>query len=105
LITQNGSARYSELVQLVFDESNWRLYPNPAQDYIDLDLKSRVNQSGMVAVYDVYGRVLMTKMIDKIPESPYRLELEGQWNTGQYWVRVHVEGSRDLVSSVLINKE
>jgi hypothetical protein len=105
LITQNGSTRYSELVQLVFDESNWRLYPNPAQDYIDLDLKSRVNQSGMVAVYDVYGRVLMTKMIDKIPESPYRLELEGQWNTGQYWVRVHVEGSRDLVSSVLINKE
>jgi peptidoglycan/xylan/chitin deacetylase (PgdA/CDA1 family) len=105
LVGQNGSARYSEIIQLAFDESNWRLYPNPATDYVDLDLKSRVNQSGRVAVYDAFGRVLMTKIIDKIPESPYRLNLEGQWNSGQYWVRVHVEGARDLVSPVMIGRE
>ncbi len=104
-VAENGTARYSEIVSLTFDESNWRLFPNPAQDYIDLDLKSRVNQSGRVEVYDAYGRVLMTKIIDRIPESPYRLDLEGQWTKGQYWVRVHVEGTKDLVSPVMVNKQ
>jgi hypothetical protein len=104
-VGKNGDARYSEIVQLTFDESNWRLFPNPAHDYVDLDLKSRANQSGRVEVYDAYGRVLMTKVIDKITESPYRLNLEGQWTSGQYWVRVQVEGARDLVSPILIAKQ
>jgi PA14 domain/Polysaccharide deacetylase/Secretion system C-terminal sorting domain len=105
LVSQNGAARYSEIVPLAFDESNWRVYPNPAQDFVELDLKSRANQSGRVEVYDAFGRVVLTQTIDRISETPYRLNLEGVSNSGQHWVRVHVEGARDLVSPILIAKE
>jgi PA14 domain/Secretion system C-terminal sorting domain/Polysaccharide deacetylase len=105
LVNQNGQARYSELIKLSFDSNKWRIYPNPAQDYVELDLQSRENQAATIEIYDPYGRVVYSKMIDKIPAHPYRLELERDWNMGQYWVRVHTESFRDLVAPLLISKE
>jgi peptidoglycan/xylan/chitin deacetylase (PgdA/CDA1 family) len=105
LVAQNGTSRYSEIVKLALEVANWRLFPNPAFDYVELDLKSRENQSGRVEVYDAYGRIVLTQMIEKIPSAAYRLALDGSWTAGQYWVRVHVEGVRDLVAPVMITKD
>jgi hypothetical protein len=105
LVAQNGTSRYSEIIKLALDPTHWRLYPNPAFDYVELDLKSRENKSGRVEVYDAQGRLVLTKIIEKIPSAAYRLELDGQWMVGQYWVRVHVEGVHDLVAPVMITKD
>jgi PA14 domain/Polysaccharide deacetylase len=104
LVGQNGTKRYSEIVKLAFDDSNWRVFPNPARNYVELDLKSRANLTGRVEVYDAFGRVVLSQVIDKITEAPYRLELDGAAATGQHWVRVHVDGVRDLVSPLMISK-
>jgi hypothetical protein len=105
LLNQNGQARYSEFVKLLFDSNKWRIFPNPAQDYVELDLQSRENQSAIIEIYDPYGRVVYSKTVDKIPAQPYWLDLERDWNMGQYWIRVHTDSFRDLIAPLLISRE
>jgi hypothetical protein len=66
-------------------ENNISLYPNPANDYIDVRV-DELNVTNM-EVYDVYGKLINTV---NVINNPTRINVSGL-ATGMYFVRVTTE--------------
>ncbi len=66
-------------------ENNISLYPNPANDYIDVRV-DELNVTNM-EVYDVYGKLINTV---NVIDNPTRINVSGL-ATGMYFVRVTTE--------------
>ena len=77
-------------------ENNISLYPNPANDYIDVRV-DELNVTSM-EVYDVYGKLINTV---NVVNNPTRINVSGL-ATGMYFVRVTTE--QGVVTKSFIKK-
>ena len=66
--------------------NNIALYPNPANEYIDVRIDGDINVTSM-EVFDVYGKLINTV---NVVENPTRINVSGLAN-GMYFVRVTTE--------------
>ncbi len=81
---------------------SFRIFPNPAADYVLLDLSAFDGAALQIAVYDQLGKVRWQKAYEAAPEREL-LEL-GTWMNGTYtvWVKPK-EGKAQVERMVLIN--
>jgi len=73
---------------------NIHLYPNPARDYVELDMSLEKSQETRIHLLDLFGRKLKTwEKYSRAGEEKHRLELQGL-SPGIYLFQVQVaEGS------------
>jgi hypothetical protein len=76
-------------------------FPNPARDFIDLDLSGYEGKPVAILLYNVFGKIERTVNLSSAEKIPYRLEV-GALTSGQYLVRVMSEGTNDAVRKVMI---
>jgi hypothetical protein len=94
--------QYSDLIALDFSHFNdYVLFPNPANDYIDVDLDEVRFKEVDITITDVSGKVMKTQHIDSAPNAPVRMNLEGMGN-GSYFMRIDAEGRRGVVKQFVI---
>ncbi len=67
------------------------LFPNPAVDYVNVDLAAYEGKAVTLQVQDYLGRVILQREIEQVNASPVRLDLQNPSN-GMYVVSVHAEG-------------
>ena len=60
------------------------LYPNPANEYVDIQISDNAVNVTMMEVYDVYGKLINTV---EVVNNPTRINVSGLAN-GMYFVRV-----------------
>ncbi len=76
------------LNESIDEELKVKVYPNPFEDRLTIDLTEPLEQSGTVALYDLQGRLMLEQDFD---EQSNRLELQTDaLNSGMYVVRVQV---------------
>ena len=73
------------------------LYPNPANEYVDVRIDGDINVTGM-EVFDVYGKLINTI---NVVDNPTRINVSGLAN-GMYFVRVTTE--EGVVTKTFVKK-
>jgi hypothetical protein len=100
----SDTPQYSDVIKLDFSNLNsFMVFPNPADDYIDVDLEKFATLNVTLSIMDVSGYILKQEKIDRAPIAPYRLSLDGLKN-GVYSVRIEAKGKRAAVRPFVILK-
>ncbi len=104
-VENNGSTKFSSIETVSFAKSTEgvRLFPNPANDYVDIDLKKYDGLQVTITVYNQFGKLLQTAQIEKASTAPFRLEF-GDVATGSYLIRVQAQGRKEVVRKLQIVK-
>ena len=99
-----GPPQYSDIKQLFFGKmGDINVFPNPADAFIDIDLRLYENKQVTVYIYNALGKMLKRISVEKASATPQRLNIE-DLNTGSYLIRVQTEGKRDVMKQVKIAK-
>ncbi len=73
------------------DEQGFSVFPNPATDFIFMDLSELAGKSATVNLTDVHGRVLRTVQVEEVSAEPLKIDLLGL-PSGLVNVQVESEG-------------
>jgi spore coat protein A, manganese oxidase len=103
LTHQDGSVVFSESKVLNFSNLNViRVFPNPVNDVLTVDLSSYKNQEVTVYLYNYLGQeMVFQKANSQLNNGLLDLNV-AQQQTGNYRLRVTAKGRRDVVQSVMI---
>ncbi len=103
-VLQDGTIKKSEIMLLNFGKVEAiHVFPNPAEDVLNLDLKIFEERAVTVVLYDVNGKEVMRQHIEKATAAPIQLDIEAL-HSGTYLVRVSSEGKREQIQRIIIQK-
>ena len=78
-----------------------RTFPNPANDYVDIDVSMFNNESIEVYLYNNFGQKVAHENVEKGKTSVVHFDVSNQ-QAGSYLVRVTAQGKRDIVKQLQI---
>lgn len=101
VVLNDGSTKKSDLLKVNFSNlSSVRLYPNPANDYLDLDLTTYKGQNVGVFIYNQFGKQVFSQQIEQA-STTLHVDVSGQ-SVGSYLVRIAAKGKKDVLKKVNI---
>jgi Secretion system C-terminal sorting domain len=97
-------SKFSETKRLVFNGlETVKLFPNPANDYVDIDLSRFGNESLNIYLYNSLGVQVAFKTVKKDKFSIVHFDILNQEN-GNYLMRITAQGKRDILRQLQIVK-
>ena len=78
-----------------------KVYPNPANDFVDIDLSSYSNESVDIYLYNGFGQKMAYKTVQKGKNSIIHFDISTQ-PSGQYLIRIAAQGKRDVTKQLQI---
>ena len=104
LVGADGTTKVSNQSVVKFNKTNdFRIFPNPASDYIDVDLKQYEGKAATLYLYDNFGKLMMTQQVEQATSLPVHLDLQGK-ASGSYLLRVTSSGRKDAVKKFIIQQ-
>ena len=101
---ENGTVKYSETKKVIFSTlSTLRVFPNPADDFLDIDLKQYKGSAVSIYLYNNFGQQVQFTNIENVTDGTTRLNIASQ-GTGNYILRVTSKSKRDVTKQVVIAK-
>jgi hypothetical protein len=102
ILNGNTPPQYSEVKKVSFiKKEDVGIFPNPASDFIDIDLRKYEGKKVTLSVYNQVGKLLKIQVIEKASSEPVHLDLGGQGD-GQMLLRISAEGRREVMKKFLI---
>jgi hypothetical protein len=80
-----------------------KLFPNPANDYVDIDLSKFGNETIGVYLYNNFGVQVAFKTVKKDKFNVVHFDISNQQN-GSYLMRIVAQGKRDVLRQLQIVK-
>ena len=104
-VLNNGNIITGEVQKVYFTSlKGLVVFPNPASDYIDVNLKNYQGKDVTIYLYNQLGVVQVVKQVQKVNgQLPEHIDLNNL-NGGTYLFRVESKGVKDAVQSVVIQK-
>ena len=104
-LLNSGHAGFSNVVMLEFEETldDILLFPNPAGQYVDVNLRAFAGLPVRLILVDRNGREVVKNDLDEAPVTPFHLEL---WEVpdGFYVLWVQVVGRRARALPLIVDK-
>ena len=102
LMHNDGSTKVSGIKTVQFKGLyTVRLFPNPANDVLTLDLSNYKNQNVEVYFYNYFGHLKWVKKIDKVTDALLEMPVSNI-ETGNYQVRIQSKHRRAVTQPVII---
>lgn len=81
--------------------SNWSIYPNPTRAFTPFTLKiaSKTASDVAIAIYDISGKVIQSKILGMIKEYEYKMDLN---TVGTYTVVLTTNGISETTKLIII---
>ena len=99
----DGQVKTSALKTLTYKNLNdIRIYPNPASDYIEVDLKQYEGKKVSLYIYNQVGKLVHTQQIERASATPIHLNMDKQ-TSGQMLLRVTAEGHREVTKKFVVH--
>ena len=88
--------QYSEVKKVSFAKTtDIGLFPNPATEYIDLDLRQYEGKAVVLSFYNAVGTLVKNIKIAKASSAPQRIDIQ-EFNMGSYLIRLQIEGKKEI---------
>ena len=98
----DGQVKTSAVKTLTYQNLNdVRIFPNPASDFIDVDLKSYEGKKVTLYIYNQVGKLIQTQQIERASATPIHLDMDKQ-SSGQMLLRVTAEGRKEVTKKFVI---
>jgi hypothetical protein len=78
-----------------------KLFPNPANDYVDIDLAKFNNEAIGVYLYNSFGKKVAFQLVQKDKFSVVHFDISNQ-EMGNYIMRITAKGKRDVIRQLQI---
>ena len=101
-IYHNGQMGYSERTSVTFGNvKQLRIFPNPATDYMDIQLPEMPKGTVILTLYNAFGKPLKTQTYKGSQSLHFDL---GDMPTGVYQMHINQKGERSRIEQVVILK-
>jgi PA14 domain/HYR domain/Ricin-type beta-trefoil lectin domain-like/Secretion system C-terminal sorting domain len=98
----DGEVKVSDIKTLTFGKvQDVRIFPNPASEYIDVDLKIYEGKQVNVYIYNAMGKLVKTTNVESATSAPQHIDIDNL-TAGSYLIRIQVDGKRDVTKQVQI---
>ncbi len=105
LVLNDGSIRYSELKTVRFYASTGiTLYPNPADDLLNINFKGYTGQAVDITIFDMQGKSIIKQHIDVLQTETQTLVIADKTSGGQYMILIKSKGKRDVLRQFTVGK-
>jgi hypothetical protein len=99
---QDGTVKVSTPKTVNFNNlSDIRIFPNPADEILTIDVSGYKNQTVEIYLYNYLGQQKLMKKVDNVDNTLVELDIANQ-QTGNYMIRVKSKNKRDITKSVII---
>jgi hypothetical protein len=78
-----------------------KVFPNPANDVLNIDLKAFEGRAVGIQVYNAMGKLILVQQVEKAGSSPIQVSTSDM-PVGSYLVRLLPEGKREVTKQVKI---
>lgn len=104
-LRDDGSLAFSNVQMLEFWEEldDFKLFPNPADAYVKVNLRSVEGQTVRLLLIDRMGRLVKEAWVEPASLEPYRFDLTGV-HEGWYAVWIQAEGRRPKSLPLMVSK-
>ena len=104
LALRDGTLKYSDAKKVSFTSlSGVNIFPNPADDHVDVDLTNYKGKDVTIYLYDQLGNTKNVNQVNNANSEPFRLNFDNH-SSGSYMIRITTPGKRDIVKQVMIQK-
>ena len=79
------------------------VFPNPADDFINVDISSYEGKDVTISVLSELGQVKLTRRVENVGKQPINIALD-ELQTGHYRVRIETEGKPSIMKQLIISK-
>lgn len=96
-VLDTNNCEYADTIKIYIDgiidvaasnENNIRIYPNPADNYINLDLTGFQDDIGSITIFNLFGEPLYRcESVNSSPEHTFRLKVD-HFNSGVYFLKI-----------------
>jgi Lectin C-type domain/Secretion system C-terminal sorting domain len=100
----DGTSKISDLKTVNYKGlAEIRLYPNPANELVGVDLSKYKGQAVTISMYNQFGQQVLTRQVEKVSGETISLDIS-QNQAGNYLIRVVAKGRKDAVKQLHITK-
>ena len=105
LVQEDRSFLYSNVVMLEHwdDLYDFKLFPNPANEYVDINLFGVEGQRVRLLLIDQMGRLIKEMEVDYASSAPHRMELDGV-PEGWYVMWIQADGMKAKALRLVVGK-
>ncbi len=103
----DGSFDYTptQLIQFNIDLNELGVFPNPVKETLFINLQPYAGQKGYIRISNQYGQILTELKLDKIPDTPVRVELGSNVPNGLYMLSIKPgEGLNRITKKIVVGK-
>ena len=79
------------------------IFPNPANEYIDIDLKKYEGKNVNLYVYNQLGKLMQVVKVEKVNSTLQRFDTQS-FIAGSYFIRIQASGVREVTKQFKIAK-
>ena len=80
-----------------------RIFPNPSDDHIDVDLSKLKGKAVSIFIYNQIGHQVAFKTIEAADEAPVRMDVS-DYTSGHFLIRITAKGQRDMTKQLIIQR-
>ena len=80
-----------------------RIFPNPSDDHIDVDLSKLKGKAVSIFIYNQIGHQVAFKTIEAADEAPVRMDVS-DYTSGHFLIRITTKGQRDMTKQLIIQR-
>jgi|GEM_PF-3765419 len=104
-ISLDGSNNISNVQKVNFKglAGNISVFPNPADEVLNIDLTNYKGKAVTLFVYNRLGQTVITQQIENVVDGITQVDISNQ-QVGNYLVRVVSKGKNDQTKSFILNK-
>ncbi len=102
IFADNTPPQYSEVLRINYlKPSQYNIFPNPAQDFANIDLSEAVGNPVNIRIFSIIGKELYQEKIEAAQNAPHRVNLS-TFETGQYMIRIESKGKRPVTRKLVV---
>ncbi len=103
-VFNDGNSMTSDLKMVNFkSKGQVAVFPNPATDYIEVNLENYVGKPVQMNLFNQFGQVMQSRNIEKVSNSIEKIDLPSAFS-GIYHLHISSKGVRDNVIKVVVNQ-
>ena len=102
----DGSFDYSEieLVNFNIDFDNLSIYPNPAQNLLNFNLKPVIGKEVTIQILNTFGQVVSTSDLGVLENESVQIPLSDNMSNGFYQVFIEVSGQKPITRKLVVKR-
>jgi hypothetical protein len=102
-VFDDGTFRYTDVQKLTFNTTQVSVYPNPATEFLKVDLSTYEGKEASVSVFSVNGVLMHRQIVDKASRQAIQIPLD-KIESGYYQIFIQVKGKKAILKQVVVQK-